>query len=233
MRLLSATLLLFALTFPVADGHAVFVLRKGESEPIIGHLVSENARQVVVRVERRESDRNTVVPRAEIEELVYTVDLKRLATLSPAQPTAYREYAEELSEMKADPEARDLEAVGKAGAFQSILDGLSDEDVARFKGTPSSAAIVRDLGLSHLTPGEAPTLSSGRKPAEIAFATRRGSRWGRQSYPRESHRHRRRARESLPSAADRTAPGPWSGRAAACRPPAGAAASYRGRTPGT
>jgi hypothetical protein len=57
-------------------------------------------------------------------------------------------------------EVRDLEATGNAGAFQAILEALSDEEVARFKGTPAGAALVRNLGLSLLSPDEAPTHSS-------------------------------------------------------------------------
>lgn len=95
------------LLLPPLPAQAVFVLRKGATEPIVGHLVSENARQVVVRVENGDSERNSVVPRDDVEELIYTVDRERLAALTPAQPDAYREYAEELAEMKADPEARD------------------------------------------------------------------------------------------------------------------------------
>lgn len=99
--------LALALWLPPAPVQAVFVLRKGDTEPLLGHLVSENEKQVVVRVERGDSPQNVTVPRSEIEELIHTADPTRLAALSPAQPRAYREYAEELSEMKVDPEARD------------------------------------------------------------------------------------------------------------------------------
>jgi hypothetical protein len=89
-------------------------------------------------------------------------------------------------------EARDLEAAGNAGAFQAILEALSDEDVARFKGTPAGAALVRDLGLSLLSPEEVPTHSSlvemltlqplGENPAAVELAVDLGERlraWGR------------------------------------------------------
>jgi hypothetical protein len=89
-------------------------------------------------------------------------------------------------------EVRDLETAGNADAFQAILEALSDEEVARFKGTPAGAALVRDLGLSLLSPEEAPTHSSlvemltlhplGEEKTEIEMAVDLGKRlraWGR------------------------------------------------------
>lgn len=107
VRRIILCLSLVAILGPLDAARAVFVLRKGDTEPVLGHLVSENAQQVVVRVVHGDAERNVVVPRASIDELIYTVDRTRLAALTPAQPAAYRLYAEELSGMQADPEARD------------------------------------------------------------------------------------------------------------------------------
>jgi hypothetical protein len=152
--------LLLSLLLPLSAAHAVFVLRKGETEPIVGHLISENARQLVVRVETGDSDRNSVVPRDEIEELIYTVDRERLAALSPAQPAAYREYAEELAEMKADPEARDTARrlfviaaqLDRTTQGRSALLGLATlartpQEEAAARGAAYMADAVHDRGL--------------------------------------------------------------------------------------
>jgi hypothetical protein len=143
---LTVCLLAIALLWPLAQARAIFVLRKGENEPLLGHLVSENAKQLVIRVERGDTEQNVSVPRSDIEELIYTTDPARLAALSPSQPRAYREYAEELSEMQADPEARDTARrlfviaanLDPSGVGRSALLGLAN--LAR---TPQEAAACR------------------------------------------------------------------------------------------
>ena len=124
---------LVAALVAAAPAHAVVVLKKGVPQPVIGHLVRQDEREVVVREELPGGGtRETHVARESIDELILTVDPARLAALDPAQPQAYREYAEELAEKRRDPEAagaaRRLYAIAAArsngGLRQGALLGL-------------------------------------------------------------------------------------------------------------
>jgi hypothetical protein len=87
---------------------AVVVLPKGTDKPIMGYLVRQDDRTVVVRQEQQGGKgRELSFNKAEIEELIITVSPERLAALDPAHPELYWEYAEELAEKQRDPEARD------------------------------------------------------------------------------------------------------------------------------
>jgi hypothetical protein len=87
---------------------AVVVLPKGATKPVMGYLVRQDDRTVVVREELPGGkSRETRFQKKDIEELIITVDHERLAALTPDKPELYREYAEELSEKQRDPEARD------------------------------------------------------------------------------------------------------------------------------
>jgi len=104
-RTTAALVVVFLAAAPV---HAIVVLKKGVEQPLLGHLVRQDERTVVIREELPAGgQRETHISRAEIEELIVTVDPDRLAALDPAQPRAYCEYAEELAEKRRDPEARD------------------------------------------------------------------------------------------------------------------------------
>jgi len=99
---------LLAVLIAAAPVRAIVVLKKGVEQPLLGYLVRQDERTVVIREELPGGgQRETHIPRADIEELIVTVDPERLTTLDPAQPKGYREYAEELAEKRRDPEARD------------------------------------------------------------------------------------------------------------------------------
>lgn len=101
--LAAALLLIFAST-----AHAVVVYKKGTTQPIAGYLVREDDREVVLRQLQADGrSEDVAIAKEEIEELLHTVDPKRMAALDPARPQDYREYADELAEKKLDPEARD------------------------------------------------------------------------------------------------------------------------------
>lgn len=90
----------------VAKGVVLFPRDGGP--PVMGYLVREDERQVVVREELPDgSSRETRLGRAQIEERIDTVAPSRLERLSPDRPHEYLEYAEELAERRRDPEARD------------------------------------------------------------------------------------------------------------------------------
>jgi hypothetical protein len=91
-----------------AVSQAIVVLKRGSAEPIMGHLVSEDDKGLVVReVLDGGRTRELRIERSDIEELLVTVDPERLAALDPREPRQYLEYAEELAEKSRDPEARE------------------------------------------------------------------------------------------------------------------------------
>lgn len=110
LLLLMALFGLFGL-FCCRPAAAVLVFVKGREQPLVGFLVSENAAQVVLKAESANGNWLTrEIPRREIEDLLYTVSPERLATLAPAEPQRYRDYAEELAEKRIDPEAKAMAA---------------------------------------------------------------------------------------------------------------------------
>ena len=101
--------LLCALILWPAVARAVVVLPKGSSKPVMGYLIREDERTIVVReVLPDGKPREQMFQRDQIDELLVTVAPVRLAELDPARPQLYREYAEELAEKHRDPEARDM-----------------------------------------------------------------------------------------------------------------------------
>jgi hypothetical protein len=91
-----------------ASSEAIVVLKRGADMPIMGYLVSQDEASVVVReVLDGGRTREQRIERSEIEELLVTVDPKRLEALDPREPRQYLEYAEELTEKARDPEARE------------------------------------------------------------------------------------------------------------------------------
>ena len=102
-------LALIALLAAPAVARAIVVLPKGSSKPVMGYLVREDERTIVVReILPDGKPREQTFQRDQIDELLVTVSPERLAELDPARPQLYREYAEELAEKHRDPEARDM-----------------------------------------------------------------------------------------------------------------------------
>ncbi len=108
--------------------HAVVVLPKGAKQPVMGYLVRQDDRNIVIRQElpggkRRESS----FAKKDLDELIFTVSPERLGALDPAKPQDYREYAEELAEKQRDPEARDtairLYAIAAVRGDESLRHG--------------------------------------------------------------------------------------------------------------
>lgn len=108
MRLRFSLLLIAALLTP-ATASAIVVLPKGSTKPVMGYVVRQDDKIVVVReVLPDGKSREQSFQRDQIDELLITVSPERLAELDPAKPQLYREYAEELAEKHRDPEARDM-----------------------------------------------------------------------------------------------------------------------------
>ena len=144
-RILSLAWIAWMVSGPPAQ--AIVVYKKGSSQPLMGHLVRQDDRMVTMREELPDGkSRVTAIPRGEIDELIETVSAQRLAALDPAESREYRDYAEELAEKKADPEARDLAIrlyliaahLGRAGNNRGALLGLialarNPQEKARFR----------------------------------------------------------------------------------------------------
>ena len=87
---------------------AVVVLRKGGAPEVLGTLVSQDERRVIVREHLPDGKhRDTAIPRSEIDEILVTVSPERLSALRRDKPREYAAYAEELAEKRRDPEARE------------------------------------------------------------------------------------------------------------------------------
>ena len=89
--------------------YGVIVLQKGENEGIRGVIVRKDESQIVVKVLARSGKTELrTIPRAQIEEIIETVDKQRLSGLKPSKPESYSLYAEELSDKRNDLEAREM-----------------------------------------------------------------------------------------------------------------------------
>src|SRR6188472_3650209 len=89
------------------SGHAsaAVVIVKGSNQPVMGYLVRQDERSVVLReVLPGGKTRETSFARGSIDELIITVAPERLAALEPVRLNEYLEYAEELAEKQRDPE---------------------------------------------------------------------------------------------------------------------------------
>lgn len=79
----------------------------GSDEPLHVLTIREDAVSIVVGLPNADGTfTERVYEKRQIEDFIRTVDAERLAGLSPENPSAYRDYAEELAEKKADPDAR-------------------------------------------------------------------------------------------------------------------------------
>src|SRR3954465_9276597 len=95
------------LCMPAAACAAVVIV-KGSNQPVMGYLVRQDERSVVLReVLPGGKTRESSFARGNIDELIITVAPEKLAALEPARLNEYLEYAEEWAEKLRDPEARE------------------------------------------------------------------------------------------------------------------------------
>ncbi len=87
--------------------NAATVYLKGKSQPVYGTLLKKTSNNLAIRVadSGAAGTKDIVIPLVEIDEVFEPISLPRLEKLDPAQPDAYRLYAEELAEHRKDPEA--------------------------------------------------------------------------------------------------------------------------------
>jgi hypothetical protein len=84
----------------------VTIFERGKTEPTRGRLVKQSATEVVITESTPSGSRERTIARTNIEDLIDPIDPARLVELSPEQPQAYRNYAEELAEKRIDPDAQ-------------------------------------------------------------------------------------------------------------------------------
>ena len=101
----AAGLLLVALAAPA---EAVVIFLKSGGAPVKAALVREDADKVVVRQTRPDGTAvEREILRADIDDVIVSVSAERLEQLGRANPSAYRDYADELAEKREDPDARE------------------------------------------------------------------------------------------------------------------------------
>ena len=89
-----------------ADGAILFL--KGSDDALHVRTIRESETTIVVGVRGPDGTfTERILERRNIDQFIPTVSKSRLAELDPAQPTLYRDFAEELAEKKVDPDARD------------------------------------------------------------------------------------------------------------------------------
>jgi hypothetical protein len=90
-----------------SPGLAITIFERGKSEPTRGRLLRQTAADVTIEEILSDGQtRQRTIPRAEIEDSIDPVSPQRLEELSPDNPQAYRNYAEELAEKRVDPDAQ-------------------------------------------------------------------------------------------------------------------------------
>ncbi|PQO36680.1 hypothetical protein [Blastopirellula marina] len=150
---------------------AAVVYLKGDDEPIAGYLESSDNQTIRLRIPASAGeDVHQTIDRSEIELLLQPVTADRLEQLSPDNPKAYREYAEELVEKKSDPDAR--ETATRLFLIAAYLDPQKEGRSALLGMTPlmNDAQGVRQLrAMAYLLgPEHDVSLLGGTSQEEIA-----------------------------------------------------------------
>ncbi|MCL4202740.1 MAG: hypothetical protein KJ000_09605 [Pirellulaceae bacterium] len=107
MKQMSATLTLIVCWLAAwQSASGVVVFERGKPQPTIGRLVRQDERAIVIQMEPPGAAPTLrEILRSDIEELLIVVSEERLAALRPENPSAYRDYAEELAVKRKDPDA--------------------------------------------------------------------------------------------------------------------------------
>lgn len=120
-QLARAAFALLLLWLTVSPVQAVVVLLKGQDEPKVGFLIEQTDTLLVMQVQQGDGTfQRETFPADQVDAVVQSVSTERLEALSPDQPSAYREYAEELADKRRDPEA--AEAALRLYAIAAHLD---------------------------------------------------------------------------------------------------------------
>ncbi len=208
-RFLIVVLLVSAWAAPT---QAVTLFERGKMEPTRGRMVRQSAEQVTIEEVLPSGElRERTIPRSQIEDLIDPVDAERLAALTPAEPQAYRNYAEELAEKRVDPDARaaairlyliaawlDPENLAKSSFLGMTALARSPEEERNFR----ALAYLHDPGHDRRLLRESPQNAAPSNPSDVREALlralklrRQGNRraallnLGREGVPRELEKY--------------------------------------------
>ncbi|MHC4996724.1 MAG: hypothetical protein ACYTGQ_16925, partial [Planctomycetota bacterium] len=149
---------------------------------VAGWVVQEDAEMIRLSSvgERAEGGAVRRINRDEITRLIYTVDESRLESLTPSEPGGYHAYAEELSVMRIDPEARAMAerlfviaahlAPAELGgaSMLGLIDLTQDQDESKADGYRAMAYLL-DPGLRRvLSRGDAASATNVPAPGDGA-----------------------------------------------------------------
>ncbi len=139
--------------FPLSYALGAVVYLKGKKEPVAGFVESSDDDSIELRIETPEGEPlHRRILRTEIDLLLQPVSPSRLAQLSPENPKAYREYAEELVEKASDPEA--VETAARLFMIAAHLDPQKEGRSALLGMTPlmtDAQGVKRLRAMAYLT----------------------------------------------------------------------------------
>ena len=204
-----AVLLVGALIFLAPQpASAVIIFLKGQDQPLLGYLVRETSDVVVFRqlLEDGQQRRRTL-SKSEIEDLIISVSDERLEKLERSDPQAYREYAEELSEKRKDPDAQqtairlfliaaylDTDRLGRSCLLGMAGLARDEAEQRRFMAMAYLLDPKHDSSLLKSPTVTDPAQSQLKADAEVADAVLRALRLLRQGKKRDAMTQARRSR---------------------------------------
>jgi hypothetical protein len=182
------TLLVLAATRP---GLSVTIFERGNPEPTRGRLIRQTAAEVTIEeMLSGGQTRRRTIPRAQIEDMIDPVSPQRLEELSPENPQAYRNYAEELAEKRIDPDAQaaairlyliaawlEPESLAKSSLLGMTALARTPGEERRFRALAYLFDPDHDRRLLRETPGRAATAA---EPSETRENLRRALQLRRQ-----------------------------------------------------
>lgn len=149
-----------------ASGAVVYL--KSGGKPVYGFIEQETGTQILMRSLEGGELKDRVIPLSEVEFVLRTVQTERLEKLVPSQPAAYRDYAEELSVKRADPEAREVsirlflitanldDDNLRASALRSLIAlARNPEEKRRFQALAFRLGVRKSFGNKNLSLGDA------------------------------------------------------------------------------
>src|ERR1700738_198764 len=85
------------------------IIIEAAGKRVYGYLVSDDGKKLIIRERAADGrEKETEFDRTKTKiRIIHQVDRKHLEALTSDKPKAYRDYAEDLAEQRADPEAVD------------------------------------------------------------------------------------------------------------------------------
>ncbi|MHB8955672.1 MAG: DnaJ-like cysteine-rich domain-containing protein [Pirellulaceae bacterium] len=213
---LTSGLVVVWLSLAVQPAAAVIVYLKDQDQPIRGYFVRENEHVVVLQeLLPNGSTAERSVPRSQIDDLIRSVSEERLEGLHPENPDAYREYAEELSEKRKDPDAQltsirlyqmaavlEPQRLGRSCLLGMVPLARDASELRRFRAMAYLIGPDHDPALLQSTESAVPRATDlDEKQAEFLLKSLRALRQGRRKDALAQAR-RSKLRERLPLLTD-------------------------------